>query len=34
MFVFTSVFKEGNPNTAKQREVEIDFERFRKRAVK
>lgn len=26
--------KEGNPNKTKQKEVEIDFERFRKRAVK
>lgn len=40
MFVFMGVFKEGNPNKSKQRErgrereTTIDFERFRKRAVK
>ena len=34
MFVFMGTFKEGNANKTKQREREIDFERFRKRAVK
>lgn len=34
MFLFTRVFKEGNPNKTKQREREIDFKRFQKRAVK
>lgn len=30
MFVFTSVFKESTTNRVEQRELEIDFQTFRK----